>query len=107
MDASNSFISTVTIYSTLGILSILKSYNNEARPFFVADLKPTIKCWNEYGSPSGHSMTSVAMYLTVWKLMCRTYRPGTVLKYMTLFFTIVLVMAIGISRLYHGVHTLN
>jgi len=107
MDASNSFISTMAIYSACAILSVLKSFNTEPRPFFVADLQPATKCWNEYGSPSGHSLTSASLYFTVWKLICRTYRPSNLLKYLSLSLTILIVIAIGVSRLYMGVHTLN
>ena len=41
LDTSKAFVVSVTIYSALGVLSILKSFYHEPRPFFVTDLTPT------------------------------------------------------------------
>ena len=71
-DVPNAFVITATIYTALGVLSIAKSVFHEARPFFVVELTPT-SCWLEYGNPSGHSVTSSSLYLTVWHLMCRRF----------------------------------
>ena len=71
-DVPNAFVVSATIYTALGVLSISKSFLHEARPFFVAELTPT-KCWLEYGNPSGHSITSTSLYLTVWGLACRRF----------------------------------
>jgi len=106
MDVQNAFVVTVTIYSALAILSLLKSFHHEARPFFVTDLTPT-KCWIEYGNPSGHSVTSTALYLTMWNLLCRRYRPTTYWRVVSLLMTIVVILCIATSRLYNGVHTYN
>lgn len=106
MDVPNAFVVTCTIYTALGVLSILKSFNHEARPFFVMDLTPT-KCWLEYGNPSGHSITSTSLYLTMWDLLCRNYQIDKKTKILTLIVTLTVCLAIAFSRLYHGVHTYN
>ena len=106
MDVPNAFVVTCTIYTALGVLSILKSFNHEARPFFVMDLTPT-KCWLEYGNPSGHSITSTSLYLTMWDLLCRNYQVDKKTKIITLAVTLTVCLAIAFSRIYHGVHTYN
>lgn len=106
MDVQNAFVITVTIYTALCALSLLKSFNHEARPFFVADLTPT-KCWIEYGNPSGHSVTSTALYLSMWNLLCRRYKPSTYWRVNSLLMTILVIFLIAVSRLYNGVHTYN
>jgi len=100
MSISNSFIACMSIYTSLGLMSILKSLNHEARPFFVADLRPTAKCWNEYGDPSGHSQSSAVLYFTVWKLMCVTYNPRPWVRKISMILTGLLVFGIGFSRMY-------
>ena len=106
MDVQNAFVVTCTIYTALGVLSIFKSFIHEARPFFVMDLTPT-KCWLEYGNPSGHSMTSTSLYLTMWDLLCRNYKADRNTRIFSLAFTLLVVFMIAFSRIYHGVHTYN
>lgn len=106
MDVQNAFVVTVTIYTALGVLNLMKSYIHEQRPFFVTELTPT-KCWIEYGNPSGHSITSTSLYLTMWQLLCRRYKPSTYWRVNSLVMTIIVIMLIGASRLYNGVHTYN
>jgi membrane-associated phospholipid phosphatase len=106
MDVPNAFVVSLTIYTALGVLSILKSINNEARPFFITDIVPT-KCWLEYGNPSGHSITSISLYLTMWKLICRHYSVTNRTRYTALSFTLMMAFLIAFSRIYNGVHTYN
>ena len=106
MDVPNAFVVTCTIYTALGVLSILKSFHHEARPFFIMDLTPT-KCWLEYGNPSGHSLTSMSLYLAMWDLLCRNYNADRKTRMYTLVMTLSVVFSIAVSRIYHGVHTYN
>ena len=106
MDVPNAFVVTCTIYTALMVLSLLKSYNHEARPFFVMELTPT-KCWLEYGNPSGHSLTSSSLYLTIWDLLCRNYKADRTTRFVSLAVTLFVVFAIAFSRIYHGLHTYN
>ena len=69
MDMPKAFTIALNAYSALALLSILKSINNEPRPFHVYDIIPT-KCWLEYGNPSGHSLLTSSLYLTTWKMLC-------------------------------------
>ena len=70
MDLNKSFIVALNAYSSLALLSVLKSINHEARPFHVYDIQPT-KCPLEYGNPSGHSLLSSSLYFTFWDMVCR------------------------------------
>jgi membrane-associated phospholipid phosphatase len=106
MDVQNAFIVSVTIYTALCVLSLAKSFHHEARPFFVSDLTPT-KCWFEYGNPSGHSVTSSALYLTMWNLLCRRYKVSIYMRVLSLVCTLLMIVAIAMSRVYNGVHTYN
>jgi membrane-associated phospholipid phosphatase len=106
LDVKNAFVVTCTIYTALGVLSVLKSFNHEARPFFVADITPT-KCWLEYGNPSGHSITSSSLYLTVWYMLCKRYEADQKWRRISLALTLSVVFLIAFSRIYHGVHTYN
>jgi len=106
LDVPNAFVVSVTIYTALGVLSLLKSFNHEARPFFVTNLTPT-KCWLEYGNPSGHSITSTSLYLTMWDLLCRRYNADRYWRIYSCLCTIMVCIAIAFSRIYNGVHTYN
>ena len=106
LDTPNAFILSCTIYTALGVLSVLKSFNHEARPFFVMQLTPT-KCWLEYGNPSGHSITSVSLYLTMWWLMCKRHKVSFFVMKVSLAATLIVCFAVAFSRIYHGVHTYN
>ena len=43
----------------------------------------------------------------MWNLLCRRYKPSTYWRVNSLFMTIIVIMLIGASRLYNGVHTYN
>lgn len=67
LDTPKAFTVCLNAYSSLALFSLLKSIHAEPRPFHVSDIIPT-KCDLEYGNPSGHSVISTSLYLTVWKL---------------------------------------
>jgi undecaprenyl-diphosphatase len=53
--------------------------------------------------PSGHAMTSVVVYLTLAYLLARL-EPSRTMRRLTLALAVLLVLGIGWSRLYLGVH---
>ncbi|MDZ4821482.1 MAG: phosphatase PAP2 family protein, partial [Planctomycetota bacterium] len=87
--------------ATSGVLiSIgLKSLYDRPRPNLVTHLS------HVYSSsfPSGHSMLSAIVYLTVGPLLAAVM-PTRPLKIYVLFVAIILSVSVGLSRVYLGVH---
>jgi undecaprenyl-diphosphatase len=95
------YISKLLIASSLGcwVLNyILKLFINRTRPFdyFLVEQ-------GGFSYPSGHSMVSMSMYLTLAYLLCKSekFKNKKVFIY-TIAYIFVILM--GISRLYLGVH---
>ena len=110
MDVSKSFTIGLSANAALALVTILKSINNEPRPFHVADIKPT-KCWLEFGNPSGHSLATTNLYFTFWDMLCRengwTYKKASLKMKSSFAVAIVWILLVAFSRIYHGVHTIN
>ena len=67
-----------------------------------------------YGNPSGHSLSSTCIYLSLWYIFSQLIDSkltnksiSRLLKFLILSFSIILFLLIMISRLYLGVHSLN
>lgn len=67
-----------------------------------------------YGNPSGHSLSSTCLYLSLWYTLAEIIdskvinkKIAKILKYIILAFCILLFLTIMTSRLYLGVHSLN
>lgn len=88
--------------------NVLKIIYGNPRPFWI---NPELSnaCDGGYGNPSGHSFSSMAVYLAVWDLVTniKFFAERLWLKILTLFFFISLVIAIILSRIYLGVHSVN
>ena len=84
-----------------GILlsSLLKYGFDRPRP----DLVPHGSHVYTASFPSGHSMMSAVVYLTLGALVARV-RPGVRLKIYVISLAVVLALLIGLSRVYLGVH---
>lgn len=70
VDLKNSFTFSLALCYSHGIACILKATFHEARPFFVADIVPTV-CRFEHGNPSGHSLIAIGLYVSAWDVLCR------------------------------------
>lgn len=77
----------------------LKLFFHRARP----DLVPHLADVSNGSFPSGHAMISAATYLTLGVLLAHT-QPRLAAKVYLVAIAIVLVIAVGLSRLYLGVH---
>jgi undecaprenyl-diphosphatase len=92
----------LVLVATVGglILSILlKDYFARPRPNVVPHLDQV----QDFSFPSGHSMISAVVYLTLGSLLARLVeRPA--LKIYILSVVILLTVLIGVSRVYMGVH---
>ena len=67
-----------------------------------------------YGNPSGHSLSSTCLYLSLWYIISQIIDDKVInksiartLKYIILLLCILIFIIIMISRLYLGVHSLN
>ena len=67
-----------------------------------------------YGNPSGHSLTSSSLYLSLWYSLSQSIDnkissecKARTLKYVILILYILIISTIMISRLYFGVHSIN
>lgn len=58
---------------------------------------------HSYSFPSGHSMSAIAFYGFIIYLTYK-YVPNTFLKILLIFFQVLLILGIGLSRIYLGVH---
>jgi undecaprenyl-diphosphatase len=77
----------------------LKGWFARPRP----DLVPQISHVSTSSFPSGHSMLSAAVYLTLGALLAR-FENNLLLKAHVLAWSLLLTMLVGLSRVYVGVH---
>ncbi len=92
----------ILLFSNLCIITVL----NQLLKFFFARPRPTdYRIINEvgYSFPSGHSMISMAFYGFIIYLIYK-YIDNKYLKYILISFLSLLIILIGISRIYLGVH---
>lgn len=92
----------LVILSALGGLittTILKRLYDRPRPSLVPHLSQTYTS----SFPSGHSMLSATVYLTLGILLGR-FVPQRVLKAYFLMIALTLTLLVGVSRVYMGVH---
>jgi undecaprenyl-diphosphatase len=85
--------------SGLGISMMLKYLISRPRP----DVVPHLSIVHTSSFPSGHSMLSAVVYLTLGALLAASI-PSTRLKVYVLFVAILLSAIVGMSRIYLGVH---
>ena len=78
---------------------VLKSVFDRPRP----DIVPHLSEAYTSSFPSGHSMMSAIVYLTLGSLLARTV-PRPELKFFFLAVPLLLSLLIGVSRVYMGVH---
>ena len=81
-----------------GLNSIIKKIIRRPRPSIVHLVEV-----GGFSFPSGHSSSSIAFYGFLIYLVCKKCK-NPVWKRVTVAFLIVLILAIGISRIYLGVH---
>jgi undecaprenyl-diphosphatase len=79
--------------------TLLKFWYDRPRP----DLVPHGSIVYSASFPSGHSMMAAVTYLTLGALLARL-QPGRRIKAYLLSLAIVLTVAVGVSRVYLGVH---
>jgi undecaprenyl-diphosphatase len=91
----------VLVATTGGLVlsTVLKHFIDRARPQIVEHRSVVYTS----SFPSGHSMMSAVVYLTLGSLLARIM-PGRLLKLYFLFLAMGLTFLVGVSRVYLGVH---
>lgn len=91
----------VLVATTVGfaLSAVLKAFYRRPRP----DVVPHLMEAYQSSFPSGHSMMSAVVYLTLGALMTRVFRARR-LKFYFLAVAILLTGLVGASRVYMGVH---
>lgn len=90
---------TASVLGALLLTHLLKQWFDRPRP----DLVPHYSHVVTKSFPSGHSMLSAAVYLTLGALLARL-QGNLVLKAYVLLWALVLTFLVGLSRVYVGVH---
>ena len=104
-DTFKSYIIYMLCVSSNTLTITLKMVYREARPYYInKDILP-LNCEGGYGNPSGHSLASAAIYLSIWKLYYSDRENKD--KFTSLVLFLCLIFFIMLSRLYMGVHSLN
>ena len=112
------FIPLNKTYTYLSILvyanyfdNLLKLIYGSPRPYWI---NPSIFriCDGGFGNPSGHSFTSMSIYLSIWNIITdhkyfSSTMLGKVAKVLLFFGFIGLTVLIMVSRLYLSVHSVN
>lgn len=81
------------------VLRLLKAFFGRPRP----DIVPHLSVVYDFSFPSGHSMMSAVVFLTLGSLLSRlTTRLS--LKVYFLSIAVILTVAVGVTRVYLGVH---
>ena len=90
----------VTASAGAGILTtVVKNYIDRTRPAEVSQLIQV----SGFSYPSGHSLAAASLYLTVAILLCRhLQRTGHKIAILTI--AIAIILLVGVSRIYLGVH---
>lgn len=81
------------------LMALLKGLYNRPRPTVVTQLDPP----GGLSFPSGHSMISMALYMTLAVLISHTLRERRLRRYV-IGVGLFLALLIGVSRMYLGVH---
>lgn len=79
--------------------TVFKDFSARPRPTLVPVKTEVLS----YSFPSGHAMLSAVTYLTIGALLSRT-QTRTAIKAYILILSILLTVAVGLSRVYLGVH---
>lgn len=100
------FIS-VMIYSVY-FDNILKMIYGNPRPFWI-DPTLHIACDGGFGNPSGHSFSSMGVYLAFWHIITdyKVFKDRWYLRVFILILFLLLIIAILLSRVFLGVHSVN
>jgi membrane-associated phospholipid phosphatase len=106
MPLNYSFLILQAIVYSSYITNTLKMIYQSDRPNWHSDYL-TFSCNYGYGNPSGHSLTSISLYLSLSHVLIKYFKiKGTFKKILFIFFTLFPIL-IAISRFILAAHSLN
>ena len=99
------------IYSSF-LTNFLKIIYSNSRPYWIKPEEIYIACNGGYGNPSGHSDTSVCLYLSLVHILTDfeffyKSKKGFIYKIILYVFFIIIILLIMISRILLGAHSIN
>ena len=99
------------IYSSF-LTNFLKVIYSNSRPYWIRPEEIYIACNGGYGNPSGHSDTSVCLYLSLVHILTdfeyfNKTKKGYIYKIILYVFFIIIILLIMISRILLGAHSIN
>ena len=103
---SKQYIYIFTCILSFYIDNVLKIIYRNPRPFFENELLRK-ECDGGFGNPSGHAMLSSCSYLCFCELLCEEFNLKIVLRIILFAFASLIIILIGISRIFLGVHSIN
>jgi membrane-associated phospholipid phosphatase len=110
MDQPKAVVMALISTTCLMFNTILKTLYHESRPFFTHDFIPGA-CPLEYGNPSGHSMISSSVYLTLCEMFCRHMgwvgNQGFIPRLLLYTFSVLMILVVSFSRIFLGVHSID
>lgn len=94
---------------TMIVFFAVRTFNHYLKLFFLRDRPAFHPIYEErgYSFPSGHSMNSAAIYSFLCLMFIETFITSVKVKRIVITVTAVLIVLIGISRIYLGVHFLT
>lgn len=109
LNKSYTFFSVLVM--TIFFDNLMKIIYSNPRPFWI-NTKLKTSCETGFGNPSGHAFTSSAIYLSFWHCVTdfeffKKEKKGIATRIALLILFICLIIAIVLSRLYLGVHSIN
>ena len=107
MPLNYSFLILQAIVYSSYFTNTLKMIYQADRPNWHSDYL-TFSCNYGYGNPSGHSFTSISLYLSLAHLLVNYFKIKNICKIILIFlFFILLILLIIISRVFLAAHSIN
>ena len=103
---SKQYIYIFTCILSFYIDNLLKIIYRNPRPFF-ENKSIRKECDGGFGNPSGHAMLSICSYLCFFQLIFEEFNLNFVLKIILFVVVNLIIILIGISRIFLGVHSIN
>ena len=93
------------IYSSYTTNTLKMIYQND-RPHWRSDIL-TYSCNYGYGNPSGHALTSIPLYLSLFHIIINYFNTRGVINIIFFFLFLIIALSIAFSRVVLAAHSIN